>query len=242
MVKKPEWPEELKKPFPFEDPLIEFDRQRSSNKGAAEGKAQASDAEAKKVRPFAAEVNRRLKTMARYLDPADKGRLDSEDDWQRFLYRLCRHWKIPGFHQKSGAGRPKIRTPEMRRMLVADVLSVMERRKGTKARDACRFMARNPQKYLERYRDKDSTLYREYQRSMKLVGRRLRHPRERDELFKIFKDDISAAAVTQKWNLVLSDLFTSSRSEEFQDFKKALEKYPVHAPDSAELIRFIFDK
>jgi hypothetical protein len=240
--KKPDWPDELKEPFPFGDPLVELDRRLSINGSSADQRVQVTDAEAKEVRAFAAEVNRRASIMARFLGWGHDGRLESKEDWERFLVRLCRHWKIRGFHERTGGGRPKKWTNELRQKLVADVQSLMEQGNGRIERIACGIIAGNPQKYLERYRDKDSTLYREFRRSKELLGKQLRSARARNEWFEFLRDHISAAAVTEKLYIVLDALRSSPRSEEFERTKKVIQKHLVHASDSNKVLRIILDK
>jgi hypothetical protein len=90
MPKKPDWPPELKEPF---DPHRIADRAVKgliSNEGAAERISEA----------FISEVKRRVSIMAGYLD--DMPRLpQSETEWLRLIYYLCRYWHIPAFEESS---------------------------------------------------------------------------------------------------------------------------------------------
>lgn len=104
--------------------------------------------------------------MVGFVDPLGERQPTTERDWLRFIYYLCLYWGIPGFSasNKKKAGRPRQWTDEKRSQLLIDVRSLIERR-GISERSACFQIARDPQKYPNRYPKDPKTLHREFLRA-----------------------------------------------------------------------------
>jgi len=101
--------------------------------------------------------------MVAFVDPIAEGPPVREGDWLQFIYYLCLHWGIPGFSEKK-VGRPREWTDQKRWQLFIDVMSLIQRRRMSE-RSACFRIARNPQKYSNRYPKDPKTLHREFQRA-----------------------------------------------------------------------------
>jgi hypothetical protein len=162
MTKKPDWPRELREPF---------SPQRIADQAVGEVKENESPAE-RISQLFYSEVKRRVMLMAGYLDMWRPP--SSETDWLQFVYYLCLHWNIPAFQEasKKRPGAKKKWTDKRREELFTDVMSLVQRTRMTESA-ACRHVALNPSKFLERYPTNPKTLHREFLRAKKAFERDL---------------------------------------------------------------------
>jgi hypothetical protein len=86
-------------------------------------------------------------------------------DWLRFVFYLCLRRQMPGLgFADRGRGAKKKWDVLKNRQLFADVMSLKKRR-AMSAVAACRHIAQNPEKFLNRYPKKDKTLHRQFLRA-----------------------------------------------------------------------------
>ena len=98
-----------------------------------------------------------------------------ERDLLRFVLLLCLLWDIPGLDLADrvgrGAGATKKWDAVKNRQLLADVMSLNKR--GMSENAACRYIAHNPEKFLNRYSKNHKTLHRQFLRAKKEFGQLL---------------------------------------------------------------------
>jgi hypothetical protein len=151
-LEKPDWIDELKEPFLPHRIADRAVRGLISNEGSAERISAA----------FIAEVKRRVTIIADFLGMSYLPQTETE--WLKLIYYLCRHWHIPAFEEKSPKKRgakPKW-TDKKRLQLIDDVMSLVK--KGMTESAACAYIAKNPRKF-QNYPTNARTVHREFLRA-----------------------------------------------------------------------------
>ena len=96
----------------------------------------------------------------------------AERDWIRLVWHLFVYWDIPGLgwadRADRGPGATKKWDALKNRQLLADVMSLKSR--GLSDNAACRHIALNPEKFLNRYSKNHKTLHRQFLRAKKEFG------------------------------------------------------------------------
>jgi hypothetical protein len=153
MPKKLDWPSELKEPFLPHRIADRAVRGLISQEGAADRISEA----------FISEVRRRVKIIAGYLDMPYLPQ--SETEWLKLIYYLCRYWHIPAFEEKTlkKRGAKQKWTDKRREELFDDVMSLV--RKGMTDSAACSYIAKNPRRFHHKYPTSPETVRREFLRA-----------------------------------------------------------------------------
>ena len=125
MPKKPDWPPELKEPFLPHRIADQAVKGLISNEGAAERISEA----------FISEIKLRVSVIAGYLGMECLPQ--SETEWLKLTYYLCRYWHIPAFEEETSKkrGAKQKWTDNKRQELLDDVTSLV--RKGMTESAAC---------------------------------------------------------------------------------------------------------
>jgi hypothetical protein len=153
LPKKPDWPTELKEPFLPHRIADRAVRGLISNEGAAERISEA----------FIAEIKRRVTIIAGFLGMPYLPQTETE--WLKLIYYLCRYWHIPAFEEKSSKkrGAKQKWTDKKRLQLFDDVMSLVT--KGMTESGACTHIAKNPRKFHQKYPTNSRTVHREFLRA-----------------------------------------------------------------------------
>jgi hypothetical protein len=194
------WPPELKGPFPWQQ-LNDKAAKRFRDVEDIEQANALWDSYVKELRER--ETRQRVALLAKFF-----GRPwpQSEVDWLRLMFMVCAHFKVPGFRIQRKAGAPTKWANRKNQMLFADVMSVVAQMSRPSESQAVRRIARDPEKFLNRYRNvKQGTLHRQFQRA-KVAFEELdrTHPglvlwlMSRDEMIKHMIDTYSAEAEVKR--------------------------------------------
>jgi hypothetical protein len=146
MSKKRKWPPGLKGHFPWKR-LHEETKEKFSDVEDPDEHQQAEwDSYVKKLRE--GEVKRRVTLLTEFFGlPWPQSEVDS----LRLMFMVCQYFKVPGFQQPPGRhekwGSLKNKT------LFADVMSVVTKMSRPSEIEAVRRVARNPEKFLNRYKN-----------------------------------------------------------------------------------------
>jgi hypothetical protein len=196
------WPPELKGPFPMRQ-LKDQAREKYDVDGILTVGDDSPDAltqsYAKEL--IEREARRRLELLAKFF-----GRPwpQSEVDWVRFVFLVCRYFEVPGFRmQGKSAGAPK-KWGRKNHMLFADVMSVVAKMSRPSEVEAVRRIARDPERFLNRYSSvkNSKTLHRQFLRAKNEFNEFEELDRiylmSRDEMIEHLIDSYSAEAEVKR--------------------------------------------
>jgi hypothetical protein len=149
---KSDLPPELRKPIRIDQILTSVMRNRRTGSGP------------RNVREIlAAELNRRLELMARYLGMEWP---KNNNDWRKLLLAVCSRFKVPGFELAGRGPGAKTKWPIWRYAeLLVDLALLREKHPTWSDHRACQYIAANAEKYDNRYPRNPKTLHRHFLRA-----------------------------------------------------------------------------
>jgi hypothetical protein len=196
-----DWPSELKGPFPWKRLKKQVaERFPDVDEDSDEQQIELMERYAKELRE--GEAKQRVAQLAKFFGISWP---QSETDWLRLIFMVCARSEVPGFKPERKAGARKKWSSWKNAQLFADVMSVVMKT-GLSENAAVKYIATNPQKFLDRYRNvKWKTLRRQFLRAKTEFEALDRfHPGpvfrfwSRDEMIKNIIDSYSAEAEVKR--------------------------------------------
>jgi hypothetical protein len=118
--------------------------------------------------PLHFETKRRLITIAEYLEEPWP---TSERDWLRFVFAICKTFKVPGLIVRRKGGAPTKWSERKYRNLFEAVVQLRSTHSSMSEHSACVFIANHPERYPNRFPGNPNTLHREFMRAKNKFGK-----------------------------------------------------------------------